>query len=259
MGKKSNKSGVIIGILIGIIIMLVVIIGLFVTNTISFSGKINDESEERTTNKENKDDEQSETNEDNAQLDNERYASIIEEYKNAMNDTGYNDSMDVEKNYPNINEHMMHYYHAYGKKVIFKYVFYDINNDKKNEMIVGDGSNGIYEMYTYDGSKAIKFYNQSCLGERCNSSIYDNGIVYFYGAGGASVHGLDFYKIGSDGYSKETYKSYSVEYDSNRNVTITDNNTKSVTNYKTDEEVISNVVGNSKKVDLSKLNWIEIK
>ena len=254
--KRNSKSGLVIGIFMGIIIMLVVIIGLFATNTISFSSKVNDDNEHKTENKD-KSDENDEEIEDSDKLDNERYTAIIEEYRKAMNDIGYNDGVDVEKIYPNINEHMMHYYH--GGSASFSYVFYDVNKDEKNEMIVGDGSNGIYEMYTYDGSKAIKFYNQSCLGDRCNSSIYDNGIIYFYGSGGAMIHGLDFYKIASDGYSKETYKSYSVEYDSNKNVTITDNNTKSVTNYKTDEEVISSVVGNSEKVDLSKLNWVEIK
>ena len=254
--KRNSKRGLVIGIFMGIVIMLVVIIGLFATNTISFSSKVNDDNEHKTENKD-KSDENDEEIEDSDKLDNERYTAIIEEYRKAMNDTGYNDGVDVEKIYPNINEHMMHYYH--GGSASFSYVFYDVNKDEKNEMIVGDGSNGIYEMYTYDGSKAIKFYNQSCLGDRCNSSIYDNGIIYFYGSGGAMIHGLDFYKIASDGYSKETYKSYSVEYDSNKNVTITDNNTKAKIDYKTDEEVISSVVGNSKKVDLSKLNWVEIK
>ena len=254
--RKNNKSSFVIGILICIIIILVVVIGLFATNTISFGNKVNSDDRQTTNNEDNINEEEKE-NDDSNNLDNERYSSIIEEYKKAMNDIGYNDNMDVEKNYPNINEYMMHYYH--GGSASFSYVFYDINKDGKNEMIVGDGSNGIYEMYTYDGSKAIKFYNQSCLGDRCNSSIYDNGIIYFYGSGGASVHGLDFYKIGDDGYSKDTFKSYSVEYDSNGNVTITDELTKTTTNYKTDDEVINDVVGSSKKIDLSKLDWIVIK
>ena len=256
--KGNNKGGVIIGILIGIIIMLVVIICLFVTNTISFNSKVND-SNEKSANKEDKVEEQSETTSKSDNLDNERYASIIEEYKRAVNDKDFNNNMDTEKTYPNINDHIIHLQYLSSPVPRIYYVFYDVNKDENNEMIVGDGNNAIYEMYTYDGKKALRFYNDSCLGERCNSSIYDNGIVYFYGSGGANLHGLDFYKIASDGYSKESFKSYEVEYDSNRNVTITDSLTKEKTNYKTDEEVISSVVGNATKVDLSKLSWIEIK
>ena len=261
---RNSKGSLVIGIIIGIVVMVVVIIGLFATNSISFNSKNNDDSEEKTTNKEDKVDEQSETNEDNAQLDNERYASIIEEYKKAMNDENFDSS---SSKYANINNIMVKYYHNYKNgnyegEFALKYSFYDINSDGKNELIVITSSQNykynIADIYTYDGNKPVVFIGEACLGERCSAEIYDNGIIYFYGSGGAMIHGLDFYKIASDGYSKETYKSYSVEYDSNRNVTITDNNTKSVTTYKTDEEVISSVVGNSKKVDLSKLNWIEI-
>ena len=237
--RKNNKSGLIIGILFGIIVMLVIIIGLFATNIIGFSSKTDNVSDKKANNEE-KLDEQKEDFQENNNIEEDEYLAIIEEYKGALNDKDFN-------------------YHAYDNSVIFKYVFFDINNDGKNEMIVGDGNNAIYEIYTYDGKKVLRFYDDGCLGERCSSSIYDNGIIYFYGSGGASVHGLDFYKVAGDGYSKEVIKSYSVEYDSNGNVTIMDNNTKSVTNFKKDEEVISSVIGSAKKVDLSKLDWIEIK
>ena len=256
--RKNNKSGFIIGILFGIIVMLVIIIGLFATDTISFSSKVNSH-DRKTTNNEDNINEEDKENDDSDNLDNEKYASIIEEYKKAVNDKDFNSNMETEKTYPNINDRIIHLQYLSSSVPRIYYVFYDVNKDDNNEMIVGDSSNGIYEMYTYDGAKAIRFYNESCLGERCSSSIYDNGIIYFYGSGGANIHGLDFYKIGSDGYSKDTFKSYEVEYDSNGNVTITDNNTKSVTNFKKDEEVISSVVGSSKKIDLSKLGWIEIK
>ena len=177
--RKNNKGGLIIGILIGIIIMLVVIIGLFVTNTISLNSKVNS-SNEKSANKKDKVEEQSETTSKNDNLDNEKYASIIEEYKKAVNDKDFNNNMDTEKIYPNINDHIIHLQYLSSSVPRIYYVFYDVNKDENNEMIVGDSDNGIYEMYTYDGAKAIRFYNESCLGERCNSSIYDNGMIYFY-------------------------------------------------------------------------------
>ena len=52
MDKSNSKGGLVIGILIGIIIMLVVFIGLFATNTISFSGKISNDEQQTSGNKE---------------------------------------------------------------------------------------------------------------------------------------------------------------------------------------------------------------
>ena len=247
--KKSN--GAITGLLIGIIIMLLVFVALFATNTISFNSKTNND--DKTTN--TKEDNTSEENNNNK--DGEKYSKIIEEYKNAINDAEFNE-IDAEKKYPNINTTMMHNYHA-DKSLSFNYIYYDINKDNKNELIIGDGKDSIFEIYTYDGKEIHKFINNECLGERCKATIYNNGIIYFYGASGASIHGLDFYKIANDGYSKDTIKSYEVEYDENKNITITDTTINNKTNYKSDEEVISNVVGNANEVDLSKLNWVEIK
>ena len=146
--------------------------------------------------------------------------------------------------------------------LIFNYVYYDINKDGNNELIVVFSSPSaqyhIAEIYTYDGNKASMFIpQQGCLGERCSATLYDNGIIYFYGAGGARVHGLTFYKIGDNGYSIEIVKDYGVEIDENGNYTISEGDT--VTSYKSDEEAINSVVGNAKKVDMTKLDWKEIK
>ena len=252
MKNGKNNSGFIIGLLVGLIIMLVAVIFLFVTNTIGINNSktVNgDDSVKERMQEENK----TETSDN---LDNVRYSLIIDEYRSAMNDGNYEDD---SNKYSNINTNMLHLYHSNGKNVIFNYAFYDINGDGKNEMIVGDGSEGIYEIYTYDGSKVERFFNSVCLGERCAAQIYDNGIVYFNGSGGASVHSYSFYKIGSDGYSKEIIKSYIAEYDESGNVTITDDVTKAVTSFKKSDELIASVVGNGKVVDLSKINWIEIK
>ena len=93
------------------------------------------------------------------------------------------------------------------------------------------------------------------MGERCSAEIYDSGIIYFYGAGGARYHGVEFYKIASDGYTKETISTYGVEYDENGNVTILNNNNK--TDFKTEEELINSVKKDANTIDLSKLSWIE--
>lgn len=187
-----------------------------------------------------------------------KYNSIIEEYRKAMKDENYSNNADNETKYPYINDRMMFYYHTYDS-VKFNYVYYDINKDGKNELIVGDGENSIFEVYTYNNNPVRLFKDETCLGDRCSLKLWDNGIMYFYGSSGASIHGLTFYKIDTDGYSRKTVKDYEVEYDENHNVTITDNISKNVTRFTSDDEVISSVKGNAKDIDLSKLDWKEIK
>ncbi len=215
-----------------------------------------------------KDKQTEENNKDSSTKTNEEeiYSTIIEEYKSAMNDKEYNNNSNNEEKYPNINNNIMHFYHnqeeATAKEnMSFKYTYYDINKDNKNELIVTnnntDLNNIIIEIYTYNGTKPIRFLENDCLGERCSAEIYENGIIYFYGSSGAKLHGLDFYKIASNGYSKESLGSYEVEYDENNKAKISIE--KKETNFTSDEEVIKNVVGESNQLDLSKLSWTEIK
>lgn len=239
--------------MVAIIICLVLFICLGISGVISVGVKNKNKSTEITDNK--KDD-------NNVSANDDRYAYIIEEYRSAMNDVDFN-NVNIDNKYPNINSTVMHLYHNYNTDTMtLNYVYYDINKDGNDELIVFSNSssknNNLAEIYTYDGNKANKFINDICLGEKCIAKIYDNGIIYYYGAGGALFHELVFYKIGNDGYSKKVVKNYSVEYSDN-NVAVTDSATKTKTDYTTDEDVILNVVGNAKEIDLSILEWKEIK
>ena len=248
--KEINKKTTIT--LIFIILVLSVLLVLSLTGEISIQPKqINSKTKTNNTN----------TNtEIPIKKDTEKYSIIIDEYKKAINDNDFNETDDTK--YPNINSTMVHNYHNYQKGssegvMTFNYVYYDINKDNNNELIVfaneTSKNNNIVEIYTYDGEKAKKFIDDSCLGERCSAKIYNNGIIYFYGAGGALIHGLEFYKIGNDGYSKENIASFSVETDENNNVTIKTNN--KLTDFKTDDEVIKSIVKDSDELNISNLEW----
>ena len=161
--------------------------------------------------------------------------------------------------YPNINNNMVNFHHVYNTTL--KYTYYDINKDGEKELIINTSGESsefeIAEIYTYNGTKAIRFIEKDCLGERCSAEIYDNGIIYFYGASSARSHGVDFYKIASDGYTKETISTYGVEYDENGKLTILDSNNNK-TEFKTEDELINSVKKDANTIDLSTLNWKEI-
>lgn len=259
--ENNKKNGLVLGVVIGIIIMLVVACILFATNIIGFSSK-SDSNITQTGNALDNDYGTEQVNEDD--VEDQKYSIIIEEYRNAMKDNEYDFTSDK---YPNINNNMMHYYHNNLKEssqrtMSFNYTYYDINKDGKKELIVvtntDSKSYNIAEIYTYDGTKPVKFISESCLGERCTADVYDNGIIYFYGAGGAMMHGLSFYKIDTNGYDKNIFRDYVVEIDNNKNVIITDSITKVKTDFTSDDQVISSVMGTANRVDLSKLEWKDI-
>lgn len=247
--EKKNNNGMLVGILIGLVIAIIVVGGLFATGIIKLNNNMN-----FTDKKENIKEENLTTDNkvENTKIDEEKYSTIIEEYKTAMNDKEYDAN---NEKYKYIHTLMMHYYHN-NYDIEFKYTYYDINKDSKKELILGNGYN-IFGIYTYD-SEIKELPDQDCLGDRCNAELYDNGIIYFYGSNSAVMHHVEFYEIVTNGYSFNRIKNYTVKYNDN-NATITDEITKTITDYKSDEEIILNVVGNANKIDLSKLNWTEIK
>ena len=188
-----------------------------------------------------------------------KYNSIIEEYKKAMEDENFENDTTYETKYPNINYTMMHYYHTYNS-VTFNYLYYDINKDNKDELIIGNG-NSIIAIHAYNGTSSISLFENRCLGDRCQVELWDNGIMFFEGSGGAAYHSYEFYKLGNDGYSKETIKKYYVEYKDNevKTFTVTDRDTNEIVDFKSTDDIVASIKGNAKDVDLSKLNWIEIK
>ena len=252
----KNSARVLIGILFGLNIVLVAIILLLLTGVVDL-GKDSDKKDNNNENVVDKD-----IKENNLIDDDKKYSSIISEYKEAIKDENFDDNIDK---YININTIMVSYYHkhingVFSGSMSINYVYYDINKDGNNELIVftnSDDKNGsIIDIYTSDGNNTNTFDAGCVLGERCSATIYDNGIIYFYGSGGATVHGLTFYKIGNDGYTFEKEKEFDVEV--NNGVYSAELNGVK-TEFKSDDEVIKSIVNSASKVDMFSLNYKEIK
>ena len=243
-----------------ILTLIFIILILSITLILTLTGEIQLQPNQTNSNDKSPNDKEEINNQSTTTTDNEKYSIILDEYKTALNDNNFDQTN--EEMYQNINPTVVHNYHNYKKEynegtMTLNYVYYDINKDNNNELIVFANdpykNNNIVEIYTHDGERSKKFINDSCLGERCYVKIYNNGIIFFYGAGGANLHGLEFYKIGNDGYSKENIATFSVKSDENNNITITTNNNK--TDYKTDEEVIKSIVKEKEEINISNLEW----
>ena len=264
--EKKNNNGVLIGILIGIIIMVLIVIGLFATNTISFNTK------KTSTNNQEKENIQESKNENSNNNNNiiesqKIYSEVLEEYKNAIKDENN------ISNYKLINERAMHYYFSQkGTKdeFNFKYSYFDINKDGIDELLI---NNSIIDIFSYDGNKIIRLFedNASCLGERCSIDLYDDGTIFFRGSGGASRNYISFYNINKNTSTLNTINSYYLKYEKTSPEelpTLTvydektydfDKDTGTKLNYTSEEELLSENLKNTKKIDLEKLTWNEIK
>ena len=256
---QSDKSkNVIIILLIVIIIILGTLVVLFATDTISLNAKISEdkqmvENDDSTGENSNLEDAESSQNSE------ETYYSIITEYKNAINDNEIESDYDlVSQKYPDVNERMISYFHMY-KTQKFVYTFYDIDGNGSDELIISINNSNNYsiiDIFTYDGSSAVKQIADSCLGERCSVDIWDNGVFYYRGSGGANSGALEFSKIASNGYTNEIIQSFYYEYDDSNIVSFySDIDKTNKLNYASVDEIEAIYLNKASIVSMESLNW----
>lgn len=98
------------------------------------------------------------------------------------------------------------------------YAFYDIDGNGTMELIIAGGENGVsdpafspwnYDLYGYDGTNVVHIFPEMEFGYRTNFSLYENGVIEVFYSGSAAESGVDFYKIGNDGYTPELVDSFS--------------------------------------------------
>lgn len=102
------------------------------------------------------------------------------------------------------------------------YAFYDIDGNGTMELIIAGGENGVsnpafspwnYDLYGYDGTKAVHIFPEMDFGYRTNFSLYENGVIEVFYSGSAAESSIDFYRIGSDGFSPELVDSFATVVD----------------------------------------------
>ena len=194
------------------------------------------------------------------------YSRILEEYKTSMNTEDFDFTNEA---YKNINANIVHLYQNHSKglyegNMIISYAYYDINKDNNDELIISfsndNDKNKIAEIYTNDSTNIYRFFNEICLGERCSAEIWENGIIQFEGSAGVKNHSYNYSKIASNGYTREIIKEYEIEYSDNYPSSFTITNDKNEKeNYNSIEEFLEAQKENTTAVDLTQLNWNEIK
>ncbi len=99
------------------------------------------------------------------------------------------------------------------------YTFYDIDGNGTMELIIAGGENGVsnptfspwnYDLYGYDGTNVVHIFPEMEFGYRTNFSLYENGVIEVFYSSSAAESGVDFYRIGTDGFTPELIDSFST-------------------------------------------------
>lgn len=99
------------------------------------------------------------------------------------------------------------------------YTFYDIDGNGTMELIIAGGENGVsnpafspwnYDLYGYDGANVVHIFPEIEFGYRTNFSLYENGVIEVFYSSSAAESGVDFYKIGNDGFTPELVDSFAT-------------------------------------------------
>lgn len=142
------------------------------------------------------------------------YSDIIAEYRDMVQNNFYQDLLEKED--------LLAYENSFGKDIGSEirhaqkvyYALYDIDGNGTQELIIGGGEDASnpwnYDLYTYDGSKAVHVFPDFEFGYRTNFSLYENGIIEVFYSGSASESGNDFYRMNAAGTGAEIVESFSI-------------------------------------------------
>ena len=200
-------------------------------------------------------------NDDKKITDEEMYATITNDYKQAIDELDLDDlesEEKVEQQYELVNMSLLTHVARYKNEgVKLTYTFYDIDKNGINELLVG-ADNSIGAIYSYDSvtNKPVKIFFQDTL-ERGNLDIYDNGIILSEGAGGAALHYYEFGKINEDGISYKLLESVEEEYkEESETPEYRNAENGEILGYSSLDEIMEKYIADAKTYE--NINWVEI-
>ncbi len=189
------------------------------------------------------------------------YEPVLKEYREMVQNDFYRDRKDTDSFEESFGEYI-------GLEIRLReqdvyYAFHDIDGNGTEELLIAGGEhNGEepasfpwnYDLYGYDGTKPVHIFPEMEFGYRTNYSLYEGVVEVFY-SGSAAESGVDFYKIGQDGFSPELTASFLT-------VGHLEGDKPVFTYYQNDEEVTEEEYQSgiqSCEVPLEKeLEWIQI-
>lgn len=191
------------------------------------------------------------------------YDDILAQYRNMVQNDFYADLRESDA-----------YESSFGKDIGLEirtheqavfYAFYDIDGNGTMELVIAGGENDVgvsnptfspwnYDLYGYDGTNVVHIFPEMEFGYRTNFSLYDNGVIEVFYSSSAAESGVDFYKIGADGFTPELIDSFTAvaHLEGDEAVFVYSQNGNEIT----EEEYNANIQGY--EIALTDLDWIQI-
>lgn len=136
------------------------------------------------------------------------YDCVLAEYSYMVQNDFYINLRDSDWNaYENsFGEHIGYAVRNY-KQDIF-YAFYDIDGNGTVELIIAGEGKGYYDLYGYDGTNVVHIFPEMDFGYKTSFSLCENGVIKVLYTDSATTSGVDFYKIGNDGFTPELVDAF---------------------------------------------------
>lgn len=147
------------------------------------------------------------------------YDHVLAEYSDMVQNDFYMDLRDSDAYDSSFGEDIGLEIRIHSQAVY--YAFYDIDGNGTKELIIAGEEDGIgvsnpsfspwnYDLYGYDGTNVVHIFPEKNFGYRTNFSLYENGIIEVFYSSSAAESGVDFYKIGNDGFTLELVDSFAA-------------------------------------------------
>lgn len=145
------------------------------------------------------------------------YDHVLSEYSDMVQNDFYMDLLGSDTYDSSFGEDIGHEIRTHEQDIY--YTFYDIDGNGIMELVIAGGEKGAskqnlslwnYDLYGYDGTKVVHIFPDMEFGYRTNFSLYENGVIEVFYSGSAAESGIDFYKIGDDGFTPELIDSFAA-------------------------------------------------
>lgn len=189
------------------------------------------------------------TNNKTQEEEDNRYSKLLNDYREALKNPNYDGSNEL------INDVLISHIKRYNDEKL-KYSFYDIDGNGIKELIIGaDGKPQAIYSYDTTQNKVVKIYYIAST-ERAIIQIYENGIIYVEGSGGAKTSYYEFGRIASNGIEYEEIEYIEREFnDEGNESTFKNYHTHEKLNYKSVDEMKNK---NSLTGDTIRTNYYEL-
>ena len=184
------------------------------------------------------------------------YGEVINNYENALKEYNFDD-LDIDEK---IEEKygikdtslLMHLTRYSGDGVKLSKKYYDIDKNGVDELILGaDNQSGVIYSFDKKTNKPVFVFALDTL-ERGTMVIFDNGVVFSGGSGGAASHYYEYGKISADGITYKLLENVDEEYTEDSEIPVyKDPETGKKLSYKSLDEVEEKYIYGAKQISFN--------